>query len=385
MKTTEAARIGGRGLLLTFFLAQLAHPKSLTAQIIDPTLGPVIRIVSPANHAVFYTPVDIPIFAYVRPEPNVTFTNVEFYAGSVDLGKGLKLGSTNSLKPIYGGLQFNSLPRRLGSLYCFVWTNAPLGSNTLTAVASGFAFLSSVSRTSPPVNITILPGPAVSNSTDVVSIVATDPIAIAGTNSSWTWKGSSNATADWGSWPPPRWQIYTNWGPKAALFIVRRFGDATDALTVNYSIGGTASNGVDYAMLPGFVDIPAGGAFGLIPIVPIDNGTSSVPKTVVLTLTPSTNVPPDYAIGFPSRAAVIIFYNWLRLPPRVLADGSFAVSAAGPDGAWFSLQGSPDLLSWTELCTGQAFQGSIDFVDPDAPAKPIQFYRPVPLNAAPAP
>src|SRR5215469_15372186 len=114
MKTTQTARIGSQGLVLLFFLAQLAHPKSLSAQIIDPVLGPVVRIVSPANHAVFFAPVDIPIFAYVRPEPNVTFTNVEFYAGSVDLGKGIKLGSTNSPKPIYGGLQFSGLPKRLG-------------------------------------------------------------------------------------------------------------------------------------------------------------------------------------------------------------------------------------------------------------------------------
>ena len=179
-------------------------------------------------------------------------------------------------------------------------------------------------------------------------------------------------------------RTYTNWGPKAALFTVQRFGDATDALTVNYSVGGTASNGVDYAMLPGFVNIPAGGAFGLIPIVPIDNG-KSIPKTVVLSLTPSTKVPPDYTIGFPSHAAAIILYNWLRFPARMLADGSFNLSAAGPDGAWFSLEGSPDLLNWTALCTNQVFEGSIDFVDPDAPTKPIQFYRSIPVSTAPSP
>jgi hypothetical protein len=369
-----------------FFLAQLAHPNWLSAQVIDPVLGPIVRIVSPANHSVFYAPVDIPIFAYVRPEPNVTFTNVEFYAGSVDLGKGIKLGSTNSPRPIYGGLQFKGLPLKLGSLYCFVWTNAPLGSNSLTAVASGFSAISpsgGVSRTSPPVSINILPLGSGTNSADVVSIVATDPVAIAGTNASWTWSGTTNPTASWSGWPPTRFQLYTNWGPKAALFTVRRFGDATDALTVNYSIGGTATNGVDYAMLPGSVDIPAGGAFGLIPIVPIDNGTSAVPKTVVLTLTPSTNTPPDYAIGLPSHAAAVILHNWLRLPPRMLADGSFDVSAAGPEGAWFTLQSSPDLLNWTSLCTNQVFEGSIDFVDSDAPTKPIQFYRSIPLNTAP--
>jgi len=33
---------------------------------------------------------------------------------------------------------------------------------------------------------------------------------------------------------------YTNCGPKNATFVVRRFGDTNDALTVDYVIGGTA-------------------------------------------------------------------------------------------------------------------------------------------------
>ena len=38
----------------------------------------MVRIISPANHAVFFAPVDIPIFAYVVDSPYTT--NVEFYA-----------------------------------------------------------------------------------------------------------------------------------------------------------------------------------------------------------------------------------------------------------------------------------------------------------------
>ena len=104
-----------------------------------------------------------------------------------------------------------------------------------------------------------------------MSIVATDPIAIAGTNA-YVWRGVTNATPSWTNWSSATFQWFTNWGPKNALFTVRRFGDVSSNLNVNYSIGGTASNGVDYAALLGFVTVPAGSAYALIPIVPIDNG-----------------------------------------------------------------------------------------------------------------
>ena len=82
---------------------------------------------------------------------------------------------------------------------------------------------------------------------------------------------------------------------------MRRFGDTNGDLTVPYDIGGTASNGVDYVALPGSVTIPAGELRALITIVPIDDGPPDVNKTVILTLTPSTNTPPDYSPVF--RAA----------------------------------------------------------------------------------
>ena len=47
-----------------------------------------------------------------------------------------------------------------------------------------------------------------------------------------------------------------------------------------YDIGGTASNGVDYVALPGFVTIPPGERRALITIVPIDDGPPDVNKTV---------------------------------------------------------------------------------------------------------
>ena len=73
---------------------------------------------------------------------------------------------------------------------------------------------------------------------------------------------------------------FTNWGPKNGLFTVRRCGGESNSITVNYSVCGTASNGVDYVKLPGHVIIGAGSDDSLIPIVPIDHGPPYLPKTV---------------------------------------------------------------------------------------------------------
>lgn len=255
MKTARLKNIArgcGAGLLF------LTVSQTGLAQVPGLVMGPVISITSPANHADFFTPVDIPIFARVEDAPRTT--NVEFYAGTTDLGPGFSLGAA-ILPPASPFLRAWQEPR-LASVYCLIWTNPPGGSYALTAVNTGSNGLGGylreyLSRTSAPVNITVMTSTAPRNGPDVVSVVATDPIAISGTNS-WVWRNMPNATPSWINWPPPIWQSYTNWGPKDALFTVRRFGDASAGLTVTYSLGGTAANGTNYAALPGLSPFPPG-------------------------------------------------------------------------------------------------------------------------------
>ena len=75
-----------------------------------------------------------------------------------------------------------------------VWTNPPLGTNiALTAKATDNGGASTVSA---PVLVSILPSlPPPTNRPPIVSIVATDPVAIEGTNC-WTWPGLASPVAD---------------------------------------------------------------------------------------------------------------------------------------------------------------------------------------------
>jgi hypothetical protein len=383
------------GLVLALLLLSFARP--VVAQVdpvsyfVEPPLEQVIRITSPPNHATFYSPVDIPVFAYLHDGYSLlaTYTSVEFYAsnstGTIDLGPGTRLSEV----PVTGVTLPNivlSESARFNIFYCRVWTNAPAGAYALRAVATGTKpggfgpdIPISLARTSAPVNITILASLTNHATPDIVSVVASDPVAIAGTNAFWIWPGETNATPAWTNWPPRQWASFTNWGPKNALFTVRRFGDARTNLTINYSVSGTAVSNVDYVGLPGSVTIPAGAAAALIPVVPLDNSETNVSKSVILALNASTN----YLVGFPPRAEVLIMDYWPRPLPLLLADHSFHLNTNGPDGAWFYLQNSSDLLNWSTVSTNQIIHGSIDFLDPDAASNPLRFYRPVPLTNSP--
>jgi hypothetical protein len=353
-------------------------------------LPPVVRITSPPNNAVFRAPVTIPIFAYAH-DPDGSVSSVEFFDGTNSLGFGRSIGPV-PVTPLVYSTPVSPGPGPVppgpiiipSNIFVFVWSNAPVGVHVLTAVATDN---DGASTTSDPVNITILPGlPPPTNCPPIVSIVATAPVAIEGTNC-WPWVGLGGGPLTWSNWTSASAvrSVFTNRGPKDAVFTVRRWGETTNDLTVTYGIGGTASNGMNYETLPGVVTIPAGECSTRITVVPLDGApTASVVSTVILTLTPSTNTPPDYVVGVPDKAAAIILDGVPPWPPvAVLADGCFHLNQTGPDGAWFHIEYSTDTVHWTPICTNQVVGGAIDFVDPDAPGSNARYYRAVPELSPP--
>jgi hypothetical protein len=353
-------------------------PVNITVLPGSPTnVPPVIRIIGPANGAVFFAPVDIPISG-VAGDPDGVVASVEFFAGVKDVGP----GTLDTCVTPAGGCIGCPTPTPI-CIYSLVWSNAPVGIWALTAVATDNGGLTS---TSAPVKIAVLASPPPStNSPPIVTIVATDPVAIEGTNC-WVWAGETNSPPTWAAWPTAVCRLFTNCGPKTATFAVRRFGDTNFNLTVPYDMGGTASNGVDYVTLPGFVTIAAGERRALIPIVPIDDDPPDVNKTVVLTLLPDMqmNPLPGYVLGYPRRAAAIILDQGPCPASGMLPGSCFHLATTGPDAAWFSVECSTDLVDWTAVCTNQVVNGSIDFVDPDSASNPSRFYRAVPLNNPPS-
>ena len=334
---------------------------------------PLVRIASPPNGALFRSPVNIPIYAYAHDRDG-SIVNVEFFADTNDLGAGTGL----CLEAQPGGMGPGPCPT---NFFVLVWSNAPPGTYSLTAVAADDGGASTISQ---PVRIAVVPAPPPpTNRPPIVSIVATDPLAIEGTNC-WPWRGLASVQPTWGDWVAPvaTWRFYTNCGPKNATFTVRRLGDTNEDLTVDYAIGGTATNGVDYVPLSGSVVIPAGDRSAEITVVPLDDGPPDINSTVVLKLLSSTN----YVMGFPRVAAALILDDGIPRPRvEMLPENTFHLSATGPDGAWFHVDYSTDLTNWTSICTNQVVNGLIEFIDPDASPTHPGFYRTVPDAGPPGP
>ena len=177
-------------------------------------------------------------------------------------------------------------------------------------------------------------------------------------------------------------------GPNDATLMVRRAGEDTNDLTVTYNIGGTASNGVDYVLLPGTVTVPAGESYAFINIVPLDNPQPAAVETVVLTLEPSAS---KHAAGLSGGQSVVRRSDYTGQPIEISANErvsarpvSFHFSATGPDGAWFCIEHSIDLINWTPISTNHMVNGSIDFVDlTGRGGRRRGFYQAVPEMNAP--
>jgi len=90
-------------------------------------------------------------------------------------------------------------------------------------------------------------------------------------------------------------------GNGAGVLRVTRTGNANEALTVNYTVGGDAVSGKEFTALSGSVTIPAGAAFANILITPTTEARDNKTATVSLA-TGKTG----YHVGCPSAALVVI-------------------------------------------------------------------------------
>ncbi len=90
--------------------------------------------------------------------------------------------------------------------------------------------------------------------------------------------------------------IFTETNGSLAKFFVSRTGSVTSALTVNYTLGGTATAGVDYTAPSGSVTITAGTTGAYVDISMLDDTLSEGTETIIFNVTAN----PAYTIGIGS-------------------------------------------------------------------------------------
>src|SRR5207253_1359482 len=94
----------------------------------------------------------------------------------------------------------------------------------------------------------------------------------------------------------------SKYGPDPGQFTFSRSGTTNTAVTLHFTISGTAGNGLDYTAITNSIIIPAGSLTAMLPILPLHNGIVKGPVSVTLTLQSD----PAYHLGAPASATVII-------------------------------------------------------------------------------
>lgn len=93
----------------------------------------------------------------------------------------------------------------------------------------------------------------------------------------------------------------------AGTFTIRLSEPVSSPLTVRYTLGGHAQNGVDYQNLTGAVTVPAGAMSAEVRVVPLDDRDVEIDEPVYLMLSGWEGAP--YIVGRPDGAAMTIRDN----------------------------------------------------------------------------
>ncbi|MFZ2755066.1 MAG: Calx-beta domain-containing protein, partial [Lysobacteraceae bacterium] len=103
------------------------------------------------------------------------------------------------------------------------------------------------------------------------------------------------------------------------------------ALSINYTVGGTATNGTDYATITSPLVIPAGSTTGTVTVNPTADATIEADETVILTLAAGTG----YTVGAPASATGTILND--DLPDLTINDVTASEGNAGTTNFTFTV------------------------------------------------
>jgi hypothetical protein len=162
-------------------------------------------------------------------------------------------------------------------------------------------------------------------------------------------------------------------GPANGVFTVTRTGDTSAALTVNYSVGGTAVSGSDYSSVGTSVTIQAGAASAKVNVTPKPS-TNIVDKvTAVLTLTANS----AYTLSSTNSATVTIAGNSMPANLNVAPGNSLNLTWGSVAGKNYTIAYKNNLSdpAWTTLVGNIAATGSsTSYVDSGAAKQGSRYY-----------
>ena len=152
--------------------------------------------------------------------------------------------------------------------------------------------------------------------------------------------------------------INANENNTSGVFTLGRSGDSSGSLTVNYTIGGTATNGTDYGSLSGTVTFAAGSPIATVVVNPIDDNLYEFTETVTLTLTAATT----YTLGTNSTATLTITDNDLVVT-QLTSNGynDYVTAISSNNVVWYGFDGTDyEIFFYNGTSTIQLTNNSYD-------------------------
>ncbi|WP_421803840.1 Calx-beta domain-containing protein [Flagellimonas sp.] len=127
------------------------------------------------------------------------------------------------------------------------------------------------------------------------------------------------------------------------------------AITVNYTVGGSATTGDDFVALTGSVDIPDTQQTATITLTPVDDADIEIDETVIVTLDTGTG----YTVGTPDNATVTITSDDVAPDPVATITASDATASESPlDGGEYTVSLDIPNTSGSSLTIGYAVTGT---------------------------
>ncbi|OPH09315.1 Calx-beta domain-containing protein [Cylindrospermopsis raciborskii] len=127
-------------------------------------------------------------------------------------------------------------------------------------------------------------------------------------------------------------------GSSNLVYTFTRTGDTANTLTVNYTVGGTATNGSDYGTIGTSVTFAANSSTATVTVDPTADTTVESDETVSLTLASSTS----YTIGTTSAVTGTITNDDILLPVITLTVFPSSVTEDGPQNLFYTFIRSGD-------------------------------------------
>jgi len=171
--------------------------------------------------------------------------------------------------------------------------------------------------------------------------------------------------------------IGSEFGQNVASFAISRAGATSSALTVHYSISGTASNGVDYGALSTSVVIPAGASTTPLLVIPIPDDVAEGDESVTIALDQDI----AYTLGALNSATVTLqdkpWDEWRhsKFTAAELIDPSISGESADAEGDHL-----PNLLEYAFNLEPKSFDSTRGFsgrleLDPNGEHLVVTFKR----------